>query len=204
MNSLRIGCLYSYGCRMSREKGVEHILLSCIKNQNRFSEEQIWEALKKLQSYSAYRIITILKNKSDIFDEEVIHCYWLGDARPKSREARNMNHNFATLEKLKFCKSALSISRARSLVNCSVSWGEVIKINSDKAVILESGLMIINKKIIFSKRKREVGLNIVEKKNIGVGEIVSVHIDEVREVIDGKQASVLSKRTSEALKALAF
>ncbi|MDP2910701.1 MAG: DUF6390 family protein [bacterium] len=208
MINLRMGCLYSYGCRMAREKGVNEILSSFIKQkrERRFFQEIVQTALQELQSYSAYRLIATSKNMVDIFDEAVIRSYWLGEANPKSADLRNLNHNFATLEKINFFKkiSGLDSEKVRSLLNCLISWGEVIGLNSDKIEVSETGLMLMAGKIVLSGREREVEVGFLEKKTIKKGSILSIHIGSAREIIDSQQTSLLDKRTLEALEAIKF
>ena len=203
MNSLKTACLYSYGCRMAKEKEVGHILLSCIKKESKFSKEETWQALQKLQSYQVYRLIAMLESQSDIFDEAVVRSYWLGNVNPKSNDLRKLNHNFATLDKIRIF-GKISTDKVKALINCSISCGEVIKINSDKIELSEVGLMLIEKRIIFGRRKRKVGFGFLDRKKLRKGDILSIHISMARELINQSQELVLSERTSEALKALAL
>jgi len=207
MVNLRLACLYSYDCRMAKEKGIQEILLDQINRKGNFSEKEVIAALQELQSYPAYHLIATIKSQSDLFNEAVIRAYWFGDTDLRFKVLRTLNHNFATLEKInikRMFRINFGSEEAKSLLDCSISWGRVIKLNSDWVEVSETGLMYGAKRIILSTRKRKVDSSFLDKKKIKKDSILSIHISMAREIIDSQQASLLDKRTLEALEAIKF
>jgi hypothetical protein len=195
MTDLRLACLYSYGCRMATEKNVNHILLDCIEDRGNFSPKEIEEAIQQLQSYPAYRIIAMSIKTDDVFDDAVIHSYWLGGSE--------VNHNLATLEKIKLFKN-ISQEKVRRLLNCAISSGEVVSISSEKIEVLETAIALMGEKIDLIKKRRSVDARFLGNNKVNKCDLVSIHIGLAREIITGQQASVLAKKTLESITALAL
>jgi len=200
MTGLQIGCLYSYGCRMARKTGVQDTLLAFIKGK-KISEQDVIRALQQLQSYPAYRLIANSRNRNNVFAKEIVQAYWFGDKFPVSREMRNLNHNFATLEKLILLEgfNTFSIEKVRLILDCSISFGKVLKLNSDRIEVVETGLMFKNGKVVFEERRRKVGVGFVSKRKINKRNIVSIHLGMAREIISGQTLDILQQTTKEAL-----
>ena len=179
MRNLKLCCLYSYGCRMAEEKGINGLLLNHIEKES-VPQEELIRALQELQSFSGYKLIAKLKRKKDPFDEVVVRSYWLGDRNQQFL----INHNIATLEKIR-------ILGIKNLVDCAVSCAKIAGFYSDAIEVFETGLF-------YGSRERRLDFGFLDRKKIKKGLFVSVHLGIAREIISKQQAKILKLSIEEA------
>lgn len=194
MENLKLACLYSYGCTMVETQNAQRLLFDFIKGKD-VSKGDVIQVIQKLQSYSAYRAIAIFGNRRQILEETTIRAYWLGDKNPKSKKLRELNHNFATLEKIKVLNRLIDL-------RCAISFGTVIKKNSDRIEVIETRLRYKSKRIVFRDKRESVNKGFLDTRNIKKGDIISIHLGSAREKISQNQAETLRDITLEALKIL--
>jgi len=192
MENLRLACLYSYGCKMVETQNAQKLLFDFIQGKG-VSEQDVMQVVQKLQSYPAYRAIAIFGDRKEILEETIIRNYWLGDRIPKSKDLRKLNHNFATLEKVRVLRRYIDLK-------CAISFGRVIKKNSDKIEVTQMGLRYQGNQIIFKDSRVSIDKGFIGTQKIKKGDIISIHLGSAREKISQKQAETLRNITLEALK----
>lgn len=201
MEGIKLACLYSYGCQQVKRKGVGEYLLNFLGTQKPKKKERdfIIKILKDLQSYTGYCHIKGLKKQKNPFTENTVRAYWLGDRRSETNKS---NHNLTTLEKFKSIKTNEHLLDwiMKEMLDCAISFGEVIKVDSKKAEILNHRLLLKDGRIIFGKETREVDTIFISK--LKKGDLVSIHWCIARERISQDQAENIRDITLEALKIL--
>ena len=194
MENLKLACLYSYGCKMIETQNAQRLLFDFIQGKD-VPEEDVIQVIQRLQSYPAYRAIAIFGDRKEILEETTIRNYWLGDRNPKSEDLRNLNHNFATLEKIRVLRRYIDLK-------CAISFGTVIKKNSDKIEVTQTSLGYQGNQIIFRDSRVSIDKGFLNTQKIKKGNMISIHLGSAREKISQKQAETLRSITLEALKFL--
>lgn len=199
---LKLACKYCCaGCDRVKLKRVGAHLLAFLRNQTPERSECAFmiKVLKNLGPYNDYCLIRELKGETSPFETTVVRAYWLGD---KSLEPDNLNHNFATLEQFKTIKTREHWPDwiIEGILDCCVSFGEVIEVGQEKAKVLNHRLLYKEGKIILGTKTREVDRNFID--GLKKGDLVSIHWGIAREKISQEQTETLEVITKKALKTL--
>ncbi|MGC9048889.1 MAG: DUF6390 family protein [Patescibacteria group bacterium] len=217
MNSgLKLTALYAYGCRKTRELGIDEKLKKFVLFKE--NEKEIESEVKKLEPFFYYQLIAKANGIDNPFDKQVVKAYWLGNqllekVKPEILKelvgkvdssyliranylilGGKAHHNFSVLSKV-----AIRNEKILEIVNtCLISWGEVKKILKDELIISYQPLVLRNKKIIFSEREeRKIGCSLLKK--VSLNDIISIHFNEAREVLKPDDLEQLRKYTQEAI-----
>ena len=200
MNGLKLACLYSYKCERATNLKINDYLLGYLNNPNPGRKERnfIISLLKNLVSYYGYQGISeLIGKRGGCFTERIVRAYWLGN---KKLTFAHFNHNVSVLERFVVINADehLSAQTATDILDCAVSFGEVLKVDQKRIKILNRRFLYKTGKIIFGEETREIdtGFPSALKK----GDIVSVHRAIAREKISKFQARTLEDISFEALK----
>lgn len=204
MNGVKLACLYSYGgCQQVEEKKIGKHFLSFFAKQNPKREEVafIIKILRNLQPYGAYCQIRDLKAQKNPFSPKVVRAYWLGD---RSIGSNSFNHNFAVLKKFRTINADEHLPAwiVEKLLDCAVSYGEVIKLDQEKAKVLNKRLLYKGGKVVWGSGTREVDIRLIPNLNLKKGDLVSIHWAIAREKISQRQAKILQNITIQAIREL--
>lgn len=198
MKGIRIACLYSYGCERATSLGINNQLFEYIQNRNLNLEKKdlIVSMVKKLLSYPGYQKISALTKRGNCFAEKVVKGYWLSD---KNLERVDLTHNFATLEKFKAISADQHLPAwiVKKMLDCAISFGEVIKVDREKAEVSNRRLLFKEGEVVLGKETREVDTKFVD--SLKEGDLVSIHLGIAREKISKVQAKTLENMTLKAL-----
>lgn len=213
---LKLAALYAYGCQKTRELGIDEELKDFIISGR--DEQKIKSYLRKLEPFLHYRLIAKANNINDPFDEQVVRAYWLGSTlleKVKPELLKDLadevdsstllkanylisggktHHNFAVL-----AQASLKMKQLLERVNlCLISWGQVIECHGDELTVYFRPVVLKGKKFIFGSRKQKKIKRGLLKK-ISVGDMVSIHFNEAREVLNADNLKRLKKYTQEAI-----
>jgi len=202
MEGIRIACLYSYGCNKTTLLGVNPKLLAFVSNPKPGKDEvsEICSILNKLIPYPAYRSLANIAGQGDCFDESIVRVYWFGNQCLASRQGHRLNHNQWALNKVKEIRNQHGLTeKATNLVlDCTISWGEVVSKNKTKLRVKNHRFLCQRRKIFFGEQEREIEVGFIKK--VRPGNLISIHLGIARERISKAQAGTLKQTTLEALR----
>jgi len=196
MDGLRPACLYSVGCAMGEVTGVDKVFLNFLKNSDEPEKQaQVRDILTRLKQFSSYGLLSGSMGSQDVFSEEVVRAYWLGDGR----SSLILTHNYQVLKEIETMRKEkkLPARAVNRLLGCLVSFGEIIEVNSDKLLVLHHSLSYSNRFYVWRNKKQGVKIGFVA--NPKPGDLVSIHYSIARELITRSQARLLGENTRKAL-----
>jgi len=195
-------CLYvCCGCEQVRIKGVEKEIRDFLERESLIPKacENIIKILEKLHPYESYCQIKSLKGIKSPFNPNVVKDYWLGDSK---LETYYLCHNFTTLARFREINSDEHLPDwiANEMLDCAISFGEILEIGSKKLKVLNHRLLYEKGRVFWRKEIRDIDKGFVD--NIQKGDLVSIHWAVAREKISQKQAQTLRDITIKAIKTL--
>lgn len=213
---LKLAALYAYSCQKTRELGIDEELKNFIISGR--DEQEIKSYLRKLEPFLHYRLIARANNINDPFDEQVVRAYWLGSIlleKVKPELLKDLanevdssallkanylisggktHHNFAVL-----AQASLKISKLLERLNLCLIYFGIVRIVTEKELFISRQAIVLkNKKFVLGEAKRDKikrGL----LKSVSVGDIVSIHFDEAREVLGDDDLKNLKEYTHQAI-----
>lgn len=215
-SGLRLAALYAYGCQKTKELGIDEKLKKfVISGQN---EQEIKFYLKKLEPYLYYQLIAMANKIDNPFDQRVVRSYWLGSeilekikqdllkelvGQVDSFHLLRANylilggkpqHNFSVLSKIPI-KNEETVKMANQ---CLINWGRVIENTETGLTVFYQPLVLKNRKLTFGN----LMMKIIERgllKRVKINDIVSIHFNEAREILNENNLENLKKYTEEAI-----
>ena len=202
MDGLNLAVLYSYGCDMGRVTGIDRNFLDFFKNPDSSEQKrkEIVSLLEGLNPYESYCSLADLMKCQDVFEEQVVRAYWLGNGQIR----KDLNHNFQVLTKILAMriKRKLPVRAVNKMLDCLVSCGRILRVRPGRITILHHGLLCDRRgDYVWRKEKREIESGFV--KNPERGNLVSIHNFSAREKINRGQIRLLRETTLQAMKTTA-
>ena len=195
MDGIKIACLYSIGCEMGKITGIDKELLGFLNKPDRSKEERIVSVLKKLKPYQSYCLLSTQIGEDSAFSPSAVKAYWLG----LGNKDLFLTHNYQVLQQIEKTRKEkkLPARAVNRLLDCLVSFGEIIEVNSDKLLVLHHSLSYSNRFYVWRNKKQGVKIGFVA--NPKPGDLVSIHYSIARELITRSQARLLGENTRKAL-----
>lgn len=195
-NGLKLGALYSYGCKMAERLKINPLLLEFIKNGTR--KDTVRKYLEKLNSGAYYRIIASENNIKDIFDPSVVRAYWTGNNLTKLIQQNGHSlllfHNFTVLE---------SIFRASNVGpdNCKISVAQVEEVKDESALVYHLSLIKDGEKFFWANAPtlKPINIGFLDEDEVKKGDWITYHFGIGREKLKKEDADFLIKKTNEAI-----
>ncbi len=192
---LKLGALYSYGCKMAERLKSNQLLLEFIKNGT--GRKVTEECLQKLISYAYYRAIASENNVRDAFDISVVRAYWTGNNLTKLIQQNDHSlllfHNFTVLE---------SIFRALESDpdNCKISVAEVEDVQDKSISVNHRQLIRKGNKFFLADTPilKKIDVGFIDK--VKRGDWITYHFGIGREKLNNEEANFLINKTKEAIK----
>lgn len=197
LEGLKLAALYSYNCRKAQKLKINQLLLEFIKKGT--NQEKAIRGLKKLISYTWYRIIVSRAGTKDPFDERVVRAYWVGNelSEPIGKKESFLFpfHNFTILVPLDSYKpSPIAINE------CKISVGKVEKVEGKILFVRCRSIVRENNKFLLanSAERKKVERRFINK--VKKGDWITFHYSIGREVVSEEDANLLYQKTKEAIK----
>lgn len=180
---IRLMALYAAGCPPTRTRKIAALIEQYLTTGRNESTVKNF-----LMTLNPYLVLRALDNKKglNLFTGSVVRAYWL------------RQHNSQVMTDLRLSTNPrLLLARAN---DCLISWGKVGRIKSGLVLIARRPLIILpNKKLAFGKsQKVEVGCRFLPR--VKVGDYVSVHYNDAKEVLSASDLKTLQHFTYQAIK----
>jgi hypothetical protein len=192
LEGLKLGALYSYDCGKARMLKINKILARFIATG--MDPEETAEALKKLVSYDWYRLIARNSGITDLFSEEVVQAYWIGNDLTKLISIQGKNlflfHNFTVLS------SPMLDPISRDY--CKVSFGVVDDINGENLLVSYDALVLKEGELELERQKTTIKKGFLQE--IRENDWIIFHVGVARKLATQEEMTSLCEKTIQAIK----
>jgi len=200
MGNIKMAALYSWGCRRTKNLGVDKILEKFILSK-KTDDSEILEILKKLQPYPSYQKLASISEDKNPFSGKVIDVYWLGGEILKNFGDLLPFHNFETLILLLSAEKNEKILQKllAEAEDCCVMPGIVKEILKNQKAVVEY------RRIEYRVGKFHFGVSTIKEikrkflKDLKVGDLISFHLGYGREKITASKKESLEIWTKKTL-----
>ncbi|MFH1656455.1 MAG: DUF6390 family protein [Candidatus Nealsonbacteria bacterium] len=195
INGIRLGCLYSYGCNSADINNLNEDLLGFAKSLSQESIDRAIIVLAHLDPYKNYQEDKL----EEIFGEKRVITYWLGSLNCDFKETHNWYVLLDILRIQKESKHNLPDSLIQKLLDCSISYGKVIKILEDGWIVVRHFKLVVrNGKFSWEAIIKDKALESLAE-GIEEGDFVSIHLEIIREKISEDQIRIIEEKTRSVL-----
>jgi len=186
---LELACRYSYGCTMADGLNMNETLLKGAMGDEE-SLKIILETFKVFDFYPYLSAIALSKGK-DIWDPEMVKAYWLA----KEVDESETSHAGGVLHDLRKI-GEIQPPIMRFLLGCLVTPARIISVIDDDSFLV-THKRISHKGGVFFLEHEEVTVGQVIPDGFKQDELVSLHIDKIRDRITPEEEAFLIRANKE-------
>ena len=191
---IKLACLYSYGCTMATRLDVNELLLKGATGET-INFQKMAELLQKFDFFPFLMKIAEAKGRCP-WDPEMVRAYWLAEGVDclQNCHSAGVLHDLLKIMEV----GRVSENIANLLLDCLVLPAQIVAIQ-DRGLFLVEGRKVVFRKqedrFVFVDFREQLGQ--VDSGRFAEGDLVSVHLQRIRENISSEQQTTLLKSIEE-------